>query len=486
MSSRAADSRIYHATLFVVACLLYTAGRAPFFGQWDSFDYLKQTVTHRLSDLGFGRPVFIGYNIALWEVSRRLFGLAVAQVDAVLMAGVIIAGGLGILAFSGLAGRMLHGRAARMAVLALLLSPMYAVYSGFIMTEVPMLAVLTTAAFVLWTGGERYPTLSCLAGGTLFGLAVGIREQAITLGAGFLWILFVRRSGLAARARAFCLFGAIAAVAIAAPVLALYINNPARFFARTQTWLHSIPMGESHFWGNLQATLLFALAVCPGAWLGLLAAGIRRFRYAPSPRHGTEAETGRKIPHPVWGFVCAVLLPLAALLRDADVQIHPRYAMIILPGTLILCVVLYNRWLPGRKAAVGWVLLQFAVFAVAQIGIMPLRQIQREKREFTRLVMRSVPDSALVIAGGYSPILDYYRGIGEKPAWYVLWSGWGWDRRSAESTIRGSWRQGQPVYWCNGPYGWLYFEDEWLDLYFIFKGCRSEQVAPGIVRMFRR
>ena len=41
--------------LTIIACLLYFAGRAPFAGQWDSFDYLKQIATHRLSDLGFGR-----------------------------------------------------------------------------------------------------------------------------------------------------------------------------------------------------------------------------------------------------------------------------------------------------------------------------------------------------------------------------------------------------------------------------------------------
>src|SRR5262245_11551990 len=57
--------------LAAIGWMLYWAGRAPHAGQWDSFDYLKQIVTHRLSDLGFGRPVFLGYNIVLWEATKK-------------------------------------------------------------------------------------------------------------------------------------------------------------------------------------------------------------------------------------------------------------------------------------------------------------------------------------------------------------------------------------------------------------------------------
>ena len=55
------------AVLPILAFYLYLAGSAPYLGQWDSFDYLKQIVTHQFSALGIGRPVFVGYNILLWE-----------------------------------------------------------------------------------------------------------------------------------------------------------------------------------------------------------------------------------------------------------------------------------------------------------------------------------------------------------------------------------------------------------------------------------
>jgi hypothetical protein len=483
------SARSYRAMMFVLACVIYAAGRAPFFGQWDSFDYLKQTVTHTLSDLGFGRPVFIGYNVAIWEIGRRLLGLSVLQVDKVIMLGVILAGAVGVVVFSRFTDQLLSGRSARMATIALLLAPMYAVYSGYIMTEVPMLLTLVTGAFILWDCCDRHPTTGALSGGILFGLAVGIREQALTLVAACLWILWVRRSTLRARLQAWLLFGTSALTVIALPILTLYLHDPAWFLERTRIWLHTIPTGDRQFWGNLEASLMFTFLICPGAWLGMAGAGISSWRRKAERESNPEAaarEAPSRIPHPVWGVFCSILLPIAALWRDADVQMHPRYAMIALPGSIVLCVVLYRRWAPSAKAALTWAMLQIAVFGIAQAGIFPLRAIQRQKREFTFRVMEVIPESALIIPGGYSPILDYYRGIGVKPRWHVLWSGWGWDRRTSETAIRKAWVQHQPVYWCSGPYGWLYFEDEWLDLHFIFQDCPREEVAPGIVRVFPR
>src|SRR5881296_3689013 len=82
--------------LAIMAGVLYFAARAPYLGQWDRFDYLKQIVTHRLSDLGFGRPFFIGYNIVLWETTRKIFGLAPLQVERVVPLGTLLLGSLGV------------------------------------------------------------------------------------------------------------------------------------------------------------------------------------------------------------------------------------------------------------------------------------------------------------------------------------------------------------------------------------------------------
>src|SRR5262245_962348 len=96
--------------LATIGWMLYWAGRAPHAGQWDSFDYLKQIVTHRLSDLGFGRPVFLGYNIALWEATKKALRLQPLQVEMVAVAATVALGGLGILLLHRIASRLFGAR----------------------------------------------------------------------------------------------------------------------------------------------------------------------------------------------------------------------------------------------------------------------------------------------------------------------------------------------------------------------------------------
>jgi hypothetical protein len=485
------------AALFLLAYFIYFAGRAPFLGQWDSFDYLKQTVTHRLSDLAFGRPVFIGYNVFLWEVSKRLFSLAPLQVESVVMTGIILMGAFGVLLFRRLARGLLPSPLSQMATLAFLLSPMYAVYSGSVMTEVPMLTVIMAAAVILWESGSRHPTLGPMAGGLLIGLAVGIREQAITVAAACLWIIWVRRPDLPARLRAWLVFGVSAGVTIALPILALYLYDSPGFFIRTRIWTHAIPMGQTHFLKNLQASLLFALAVCPGAWLALIGAGfvwgcrsllrrprLRRAIESRAPQHDDTRDHPSGIAHPLWGVFCGLILPIAVLLRDADVQMHPRYLLILLPTALLASASIYSRVFNSIRGAVGWAVLQLVVFGAAAFALEPIRQIQYEKKEYAKSVREKIPGDALLIPGGFSPVLDYYRGIGIRPNWRILWSGWGWNSGTAEEKIRESWARDEPVYLCDAPYGWLMLEDERLDLHYIFKDCRREVLAPGITRYY--
>ncbi len=480
--------------LFLVACFIYSLGRAPFFGQWDSFDYLRQIVTHQLSDLAFGRPVFIGYNIFLWEIFRRIFGLVPVQVEQVVMAGIILTGGLGVLLFRRFARDLLPPRPSRMATLAFLLSPMYAVYSGFVMTEVPMLVVILAAGVVLWESNERFPNLGPLAGGILFGLACGIREQAATLGAACLWILWERRRDLPSRLRACLIFAGSTVAAALAPIAALYFRDPAAFIARTQLWLRAIPTGGGHLVGNVESSLVFAMAVCPGVWLALaggyavhaLRRAARRFRPATpsSTDDGGRTALDAGFSHPAWGVVCGFVLPLAVLWRDADVQMHPRYLLILLPAALLWGASLFDRLFFSTRAAVWWAIMQTVVFGAGAVVLEPVHRVQYEKRDYANLLLKTVPGTGLLVSGGLSPALEYYRDIGTRPNWEILWSGWGWNREGVACRIRKAWAVHVPVYLCDAPWGWLMLEDERLDLYYVLMDCPRVTVAPGITRYY--
>jgi hypothetical protein len=367
-----------------------------------------------------------------------------------------------------------------MAVLAMAVSPLYAIYSGFIMTEVPMLAVVIASAATLWKIDDRDPDFRDIAGGILFGLAVGIREQALTLSAAFLWILWSRRLNAGARIRSIMLFGISAGGAILAPVMGIWIHDPTGFATRVRTWFHAIPLDSIQFWKNFQASLLFTLSICPGAWLAMAGAGF----YCLFKKRNSGEIVSTQIPNAIWGIVCCLFIPIAVLWRDADVQIHPRYALVALPGVLILCTCLYNRWVSSNKGPLIWAVVQILVFGISLLAISPWRQAQTEKIEFARQVMKAVPDKGLIIAGSYSPIFDYYRGIGARPDWQILWSGWNWDAKTSEDRIRSSWANDVPVYLSVGPLSWSYYESEFLELHFFLKDCKRELIISGLFRIY--
>lgn len=466
--------------LILVAAYLYFAGSASFLGQWDTFDYLKQIVTHRLSDLGFGRPVYIGYNILLWEGARSVFDLEPVKVEAVAMLATVLFGVAGVVLFHRLALNYFSPAAARMAALAFAVSPLYAVYAGFIMTEVPMLGVLLASAVVLGGPSARSSVWRDAAGGILFGAAVGIREQAITLGAAYLWILLNRRQAGRLRFRSAVVFGVAALLALVAPLAAIYLADPASSLSRVETWLRIIPLGGSQFWNNVQASALFSFAASPASWLAAAMAAV----YALSKKQ-TAAGPGlepARIPHGALGFLCSVVLPVAVLWRDADVQMHPRYLLLILPGSVIFCTYVFSR-LRSSKGPVIWAVIHVAVFGVSLALLQPMRQMHAEKMEFARSVRDAVPGPGLLIAGSYSPMLDYYRGIGVRPEWQILWSGWEWRSEAATRLVHKAWEEELPVYFSTQPLGWRYFETEHLHFHDLFAACRQEAVLPHLYRV---
>jgi hypothetical protein len=281
----------------------------------------------------------------------------------------------------------------------------------------------------------------------------------------------------------FCLAAGAMTVA---PAMAFYFYDSAAFLSRIHTWVGILPTGSAQTLINAEASLSFAFAICPGAWLTLAGAGIYHWI---KKRRGECMEVPPEkisIPHPVWGFFCCIALPILVLWRDADVQMHPRYLMLILPASVVFCAALFWRWVPSRKGFVVWVALQVLVFGLTIIVISPSRQAQTDKMEFAKIVRKSIPDEALIIGGNLSPVLDYYRGIGVRPNWQILWSGWDWNVETVDAKIRKAWNNGVPVYLSTLPLGWSYFEQDFLDVHYLFKDCRQERINQNLYRIYPR
>ena len=131
-----------------------------------------------------------------------------------------------------------------------------------------------------------------------------------------------------------------------------------------------------------------------------------------------------------------------------------------------------------------WAIAHVVVLGVAIVILSPFWREQAGKMENARAMRDAVPGKGLLIAGSYSPILDYYRGIGVRPQWQILWSGWDWNPETAENSIRQAWADHVPVYFSEDSLGWRYFESEYLHFFYFLKDCRREAVLPKFFRIY--
>jgi hypothetical protein len=155
-----------------------------------------------------------------------------------------------------------------------------------------------------------------------------------------------------------------------------------------------------------------------------------------------------------------------------------------LPGALVFCAHVYSRWAATRKGRLLWALAHVVLFGVALAGLHPYFQGQAEKMKSVRAMKDAVPGDALLIAGNYSPMLDYYRGIGVRPRWQILWSGWDWNPSAAEEMILKAWADRVPVYFSEDPLGWRYFETEYLHFHLFLKPHKREYITARFYRIY--
>ena len=216
-------------------------------GQWDSFDYLKQIVTHQFSDLGIGRPVFIGYNIILWEFVSKVFRLSALEVESVVVIEIVLLGGAGVslfdcwragsCPFEGASGD--RGPASFAGLCALL---------GLRDDRGPDArdghrrrgrSLGSRAGPACWARGARRTAFWNIRWDSRIGRDPGRRFPVDTL---------VRRFDFSSWVPSSLRFGVASVLVIVAPVALFYLYDPSRFMQRTRVWLSILPTGEVHFW----------------------------------------------------------------------------------------------------------------------------------------------------------------------------------------------------------------------------------------------
>ncbi|HEV7797594.1 MAG TPA: glycosyltransferase family 39 protein, partial [Pyrinomonadaceae bacterium] len=149
----------------------------PFIGDWDGMDYTMLSLAGYPSSMALGRNLFIFGNHALYELAHTLFSVQPEHAYLVFKYAVVAEAPLAVIACWVLArdfSKSLH--TATLAALFLVFSPVFVLYGGQVMTDVPSVLLLSLALIVHYRGVQQQRVWLVLAGAALLGLGVNLRE----------------------------------------------------------------------------------------------------------------------------------------------------------------------------------------------------------------------------------------------------------------------------------------------------------------------
>jgi hypothetical protein len=407
----------------------------PFAGDWDALDYTIHAVRGEPSSMLFGRMLFIFTNHAAYRVAHALFGLPGEQAYLLFKYMVVVQTPFAVVACWTLA-RELSGslQTATVAAFMLALSPFFIVYSGQAMTETPSILLLSVALVTHLRGVRGRVNWQVLLGAGLLGLCVNIREPIGFFGVWLLlaphccygWKLKRRELFLTALA---CLIFLTCALAPFALWWLLDVNNYRQSWygwvasMRAESAVHPVKFA------NLVPFLQLFFIAAPAAFLALPFALRREWR-----EH--RAWT------PLLVMACVGLFVQLMLLANYSTIINGRYQLTGLPGFFPLTAAYLlrrarerTRRRPdshvtgnGRRAFVYTCALVSvaALLTGTLVYIFAARTLASHAltKEY-RARLASLPPDAVVMAGGQTVAVNYYRGLG-LGRWDVIGTGGGW------------------------------------------------------------
>ena len=393
----------------------------------------------------FGRMLFLFTNHAAYRIGHAVFGLQAEHAYLLFKYMVVAQTPFAVVACWTLA-RELTGadRAATVAALMLALSPIFIVYSGQAMTETPALLLLSVALITHLRGVRAHDIGRVLVGAALLGLCVNVREPVGFFG---LWLVLApacygwkpERRELLLTALACALF-LVCALAPFALWWLFDVNGYRQAWygwaasMRAESALHPVRIGNLvPFTQLFFVTAPLTVAVLPFA----LHREWRRRGWTPL------------LVMALVGLFCNLML-----LANYSTVINARYQLTGMPGLVPLSAAyLVDCWTARTRgdARRGFI---YACATVAAFSLL----IGSVVYAFTRQTLANhgmtkeyrsrlarLPADAVVMAGGQTVSVNYYRGLG-LGRWDVIGTGGGWPGERLTQQIEAHLRQGQRVF----------------------------------------
>ena len=436
--------------IITLALVLYFVD--PFIGDWDGLDYTMLSLRGYPSSMALGRNLFIFSNHLLFVAGRSLFQLQPENAYLLFKYVVVAQAPIAVIAVWVLARDLSASHfVATMASLLVVFSPVFVLYGGQVMTDVPSVLVLTLALIVHIRGVQQKKLWMILVGAALMGLGVNLRE---TVGFYAPWLVlapFVFGWKFGKREVVYVVASCAVFGLLAFGWFGYWFLSDPQYRALWHGWRESMREESARHpvaLANLRPYVLYFFISAPVLFLTLPFAPFREWR-----RHRLS---------PMLALWLVALFANLVLFFNYSTTINWRYFLTGLPGLVPLGAV----WLiytgekklgSKRRALFAWsaVIVVFAIIFFIAVRPISFEFIQRRamSRDYKQR-LELVPPDAIMISGAQTVAVHYWAAIGDRD-WQTIGTGGGWPGDKLFSTVENHLAQGHRVFIDADPRWWL-------------------------------
>ncbi len=428
----------------------------PFIGDWDGMDYTMLSLAGYPSSMALGRNLFIFGNHALYEFAHAVFNVQPDHAYLIFKYAVVAQAPLAVIASWILArdfSKSIH--TATLAALFLVFSPVFVLYGGQVMTDVPSVLLLCIALIVHYRGLQKERIWLVLLGAALLGLGVNLRE---TIGFYAPWLVvapFVCGWKFRRRQILLITLSCLLFFLCASGWFAFWFITDEHYRLIWFGWRESMrqesarhPISPHNLWPYLAyffVTAPLILVSLPFALWNALRSDCRERKLSP-----------------------LLLLAAVGLLADLllylnySTAVNWRYFLTGLPAIAPLSAnfllrLLSRRFRSARLALATCVAAVLALAGVFSLLIRPASQQFIERRAMSkeyRHHLASLPRDAVMISGSQTIAVTYWKTIGAGN-WETIGTGGGWPGDNLVPLIEDYLKKNRRVFLDTDPRWWL-------------------------------
>jgi Dolichyl-phosphate-mannose-protein mannosyltransferase len=424
----------------------------PFIGDWDGVDYTMLSLAGYPSSMALGRNLFIFENHVLYELAHFLFNVQPQNAYLIFKYAVVAEAPFAVIACWMLA-RQLTGSlySASLAALFVSFSPVFVLYSGQVMTDVPSVLLLLVALLIHLRGIRQQRVWLIILAAVLLGLGVNLRETVSFFSPWLLIAPFVGGWKLRKREISYVFLSFLV------------------FLAFALGWFGYWFFTDEHYrwiWFGWRQSMLQESARHPVALRSLVPYVMYFFITSPFVFLATpfaalsEWKVRRMSPLLLLGLLG--LFANVLLFFNYSTAVNWRYFLTGLPALAPLSADYLVRTLTRHfgKVRLAFASCVIAVMAFAALFGLAIRPVSREfiqRRAMSkgyREQLLKLPRDAVMISGSQTIAVTYWKSIGAGD-WATIGTGGGWPGDQLLPIIENNLKEGRRVFIDSDPRWWM-------------------------------